>query len=124
MANRTQRALTLTAQGAATVNGTDLDNFGATGCHIIIDITAISGTSPTATFTLQGFDSASGKYYTIIASAALNAVATTILRVYPGLTAAANLVVSDVLPGAFRVICVVGGTTPSVTATVGVALIG
>lgn len=124
MSNRTLNALTLTAQGAATVNGSDLENIGSRGCHAVIDITAISGTNPTATFTLQGLDSVSGKYYTLLASTALAATGTTVLRVFPGATASANAAANDILPEHFRVICVVGGTGPSVTATVGVAMVG
>lgn len=124
MSNLSLNAMVLTAQGAATVNGSDLENIGASGCHVVIDITAITGTSPTATFTLEGKDDASLKYYTILASAALTATGTTVLRVFPGATVAANLVASDILPRDFRIKCVVGGTTPAVTATVGVSMVG
>lgn len=122
MANQNITALVLSA-AAASVNGADLDNIGARGAHVVIDITAITGTTPTATFTVEGKDAVSGKYYTIIASAALNATGTTVLRIYPGLTAAANLTAADVLPKTFRVIVAIAGTTPAVTATVGVSLI-
>jgi hypothetical protein len=115
--------LTLTAQGLGTVNGSDQSNAARRGLHLVVDITAISGTSPTLTVTVEGKDPVSGKYYTILASAALNAVATTVLKVYPGLTAAANTVANDVLPGAWRVKAVVGGTGPSVTATIAASVI-
>jgi hypothetical protein len=65
-------------------------------CHLIVDITAFSAGS--VTVTIQGRDPVSGKLYTILASAALAAVATTILRVGPALTAVANLAANDVLP--------------------------
>jgi hypothetical protein len=103
---------TLVGAGA---NGLDQINATGRGLVLVIDITAFAGTS--VTFTLQGKDPASGKYYTIIASAALAAVATTVLRVYPGLTAAANLVVSDVLPRTFRLIS--AGTFNNTTFTAG-----
>lgn len=124
MSSRTLSALKLTAQPAATVNGSDLENLGSRGAHVVIDITAISGTSPTATFTVEGLDPISGKYYTILASTALNATGTTVLRIFPGLTASANVTVNDLIPPAFRVKCVVAGTNPSVTGTVAVGLIG
>jgi hypothetical protein len=117
-----RNAMVLTA-AAASVNGSDQDSSNACGAIVVIDITAITGTSPTAVFTLQGKDVVSGKYYTILASASLTATGTTVLRVHHGLTAAANAVAVDVLPDAFRVICTIGGTTPAVTATVGVHLI-
>src|SRR5881227_2846761 len=56
--------------------------------HLIIDITAITATG-TITVTIYGVDPVSGKIYVILASAALGAVATTVLKVGPGLTAAA-----------------------------------
>lgn len=115
--------LTLAAQGLGTVNGADQTNYNGRGLKLIIDVTAISGTSPTVTVTIQGKDPTSGKYFTILASAALNAVATTVLTVYPGQTAAANVAANDILPRTFRVIAVVGGTGPSVTATVAASLI-
>jgi len=55
------------------------------------------------TFTIKGKDPLSGKYYTLLASAAIVAASTVVLRVYPGLTAVANLVASDVLPLDWRV---------------------
>lgn len=113
----------LSATGAGTVNGADQTNLSSRGLHLAIDITAITGTTPTLTVTIQGKDAVSGKYYTILASAALSATGTTILRVYPGLTAAANTVANDVLPRDWRVIYVVGGTTPAVTATISAALV-
>ena len=120
---RTVTALVLTA-ASATTNGADLDNpGGAMSAHVTLDITAISGTTPTATFTVQGKDEVSEKYYTILASSALNATGTTVLKIGPGLTASANAAANDIIPRCFRVICTITGTTPSVTATVGVALV-
>lgn len=104
----------------ATAGTTNIDqaNLNCRGLHLVIDITAISGTVPTLTVTIQGKDPISGKYYDILASAALNAVATTVLKVYPGLTASANVAVNDILPREWRCKIVAGGTTPNVTATI------
>lgn len=65
-------------------------------CHLVIDITGY--TPGSLTVTIQGVDPVSGKKYTILASAALAAAATTVLRVGPGLTAASNTVANDFLP--------------------------
>lgn len=115
-------ALTLTA-AAASVNGGDIGNTSASGCVAVIDVTAISGTSPSLTVTIEGKDSLSGKYYTILQSAALTAVGTTVLRIHPAMTAAANTVAADMMPDAFRVTAAIAGTTPSVTATVAAILV-
>ena len=114
-------AMVLAAR-TTSVSAADIDNTSGIGATVVIDITAITGTTPTATFTVEGKDEVSGKYYTILASAALSTVSTTVLRIYPGLTAAANLVASSVVPKTFRVSVAITGTTPAVTATVGVAL--
>lgn len=70
--------------------------------HFVIDVTAITAT-PSVTFTISGVDRVSGKVYTILASAAITAVGTTVLKVGPGLTAATNSVANDVLPQVIRI---------------------
>jgi hypothetical protein len=87
---------------AATLNTEDLCNDYFRGVELVIDMTAVPGVD-TVTFTIQAKDPTSGKYFTVLASAAIVATGTTVLRVYPGLTAAANAVVSDVLPRSWRV---------------------
>lgn len=87
---------------SASLNSADLKNYAGRGVTLTVDVTAVPGTD-TVTFTLQGKDPASGKYYTILASAAVSTTGTFQLRVYPGLTAAANLTASDVLPLDWRV---------------------
>lgn len=86
----------------SSVNGADQTNHNGRGITVVVDITALTGTS--ITFTIQGKDPTSGKYYTLLVSAALVGTGTTILRVGPGLTAAANTVANDQLPRTFRVI--------------------
>lgn len=75
---------------------------GSTYGVFVIDTTAI-GAAPSTTFTVSGVDRLSGKVYTIIASVAIVGVGTVVLRVGPGLTAAANLVVNDFLPPVIRI---------------------
>jgi hypothetical protein len=106
----------------ATNNSNDYDNtYNAVGAVVTIDATAITST-PSVVFKLQGKDTGSGKYYDIITSAAVTGVSTVVLRVYPGLTPAANLIVSDVLPKVWRVLAT-HGDADSITYTVGVSLI-
>ncbi len=117
--NQSNISLAALLAAAAGANGADQVNYNARGIKLVIDITALAGTGPTLTVTLQGKDPVSGKYYTILASAALAAVATTVLTVYPGLVAAANLSANDVLPRDWRIVTAIAGTTPAVTATIG-----
>lgn len=116
-------ALISHSAASAGVDGIDVDGAQHNGVLVYIDIDAISGTSPTLTVTIQGKSPVSGEYHTILASPALTATGLTILRVYPGLTAAANSIANDVLPSSWRVISAIGGTTPSVTATISATLV-
>ena len=122
-ANISTVALKMTGQ-TTTTNSGDLDSISGSVGVFVVDITAFTGTTPTAVFTVEGKDPASGKYYTILQSAPLVGVGTTILRVFLGGTPAANLIANDVVPRTFRVTCTIGGTTPALTATVGVILNG
>lgn len=110
------------AAAAAGVTSGDMNSTSFNGLLLFINITAITGTAPTLTVTIQG-RTPLGLYYTILASAALTATGLTVLRVYPGLTAAANLTVNDILPAGFRIVSSIGGTTPAVTGTISVVLV-
>jgi hypothetical protein len=124
MTNRQLGALITHTTASAGVTGGDQDGSQHKGILVFVRISAITGTSPTLTVTIEGKDATSGQYYTVLASAALNATGLTVLKVYPGLTASANVAVNDVLPPNWRVKTAIGGTGPSVTATVSAALIG
>jgi hypothetical protein len=86
------------------------------GLHLVVDVTAVTAT-PSVTVTVQGVDRLSGKVYTVLASAAITATGTTVLKVGAGLTAAANLVANDVVPPVFRV-TVAHGDADSITYTI------
>lgn len=114
----------ITASGNSnTFNGAAHRNNTARGLHLVVDVTAVSGTTPTLVVTIEGFDTISGKAYTLLASATINSTGTTVLKVYPGLTASANVVANDILPEFFRISWTVGGTTPSFTASIAASLI-
>jgi hypothetical protein len=104
MSRAQNREVTVFASAAYTAsqNSADLVNPFARGAVITINCTAIV-TAPSVVFTVVGRVSLAGVYYTILASAAITAAGTTNLRIYPGLTAAANVTVSDILPGLWRV---------------------
>jgi hypothetical protein len=101
----------------------DRSNLNCRGVHLVIDTTTMTGAGPTLTVTIQGKDPTSGKFYNILASAAIATATTTVLKVYPGLTAAANLVANDVLPREWRVVAVAGGTLTAIAATISANLI-
>ena len=109
---------TLTAAAAGTVNGPDMTCSGS-ALSVGVNITALTGTSPTLQVTISGKDAASGQYYTVLQSAVLAATGFTLLQIGAGLVAAANSVANAVMPSTFRISYTVGGTTPAVTATIG-----
>jgi hypothetical protein len=68
---------------------------------VVIDVTAV-GVTPSVVPLIEGVDVASGKSWTLLQGAALVAVGTTVLKIAPGLVAAANLVACDVVPERIR----------------------
>lgn len=80
----------------------DLTNSQHTGIHVIIDMTAVTATG-SVTATIQGYDAASDKYYTLLQAVAITGVSTVILRVHPDLAPSANLIADDFVPSKFRI---------------------
>ena len=122
MANQNLLAMNVVAS-TASVNGDDMTNLSGAGAVFLVNITTLTGTSPTLTFTIQGKHPVSGVTYTILTSAVFAATGANLLRVFPGLGAVANQAVNDILPRTFRVIAVTGGTVTNATYTVEVALV-
>jgi hypothetical protein len=119
--NENQNVLILaSAAYSATNTGADLTNLNCRGVVVTVDITTV-GTA-TWTIAIQGKDPVSGKYNTLLTSAALAANATTMLTLYPGLTAIANVTVSGVLPITWRIVATLGGSG-NITGSIGAVLI-
>jgi hypothetical protein len=114
--NQSFATLSAASSGSNTV---DLPNVNCSGLRLVIDITAISGA--TLTVTIKGKDQLSGKYYTILASAGKTGTGTTVLTVYPTITASANVIAQDCLPSTYQILWTVTGGT--VTATLGGCLL-
>lgn len=116
-----EQSVFASAARTATADSSDFTNPDARGLHLIIDVTSVTLT-PSVVFTISGKDPLSGKYYTLLTSAAITATGTTVLKLYPGLTAAANTVASDVLPRTWRVTAT-HGDTDSITFSVSANLL-
>jgi hypothetical protein len=116
-------ALTLTAAATSRSTGPLNVPAGSVGLHCIINIATITGTSPTLTVAIQGWDPVSSTWYPLISSAALNAAGQTVLRVLAGATPATNTVANDILPPQIQVVATIAGTTPAITATIGLNVI-
>lgn len=114
----------LVAAVIATYIGADQDNINARGVDVVVDVTAVGGLTPQVIVTIEGKDPRSGKYYPLLASAALVAAGTVVLTVYPGATVAANIAVSRQLPRTWRAKAVVsGGAGATITATVSASVV-
>lgn len=92
------------------------------GLHVIVDVTVNAGGLGSLTVSIYGKDPASGKKYLLLASAALTAVATTVLRVFAGATAAANLAANDLVPNDF-VVSVAHGAGGPIAYSIGAQLV-
>ncbi len=106
----------------ATVDSPDQANQEVRGLHVIIDVTSIT-TAPSVVPKIQGKDSLSGKYYDVLVGAAIVATGTTVLKVYPGIAASANVAASDILPAVWRV-RMEHANADSITYSVGATVIG
>lgn len=102
--------LTFANTGTGTVNSIDQTNISSRGIILVVDLTTVAG-GATCTVHIQGKDPVSLKYYDLLVSAALGAVATTILTVYPGCIASANVIANSPLPKTWRVQAVIGTAT-------------
>jgi hypothetical protein len=120
MAANTRKTILASAARTASVDTSDQVNAYHRGVRIHIDATALSAT-PSVVFTVQG-KSASGDYYTLLASAAVTATGDTFLYIYPGATAAANTIANLALPPVWRV-SAVAGDADSLTYSIGAELL-
>lgn len=90
------------------------------GCLVLIDVTAIAAT-PSVVPKIEGVMS-SGAVYVLLTGAAITATGQTALKVYPGITAAANVAVSDVTPQSIKV-TLTHGDADSITYSVDLVLL-
>ena len=109
--------LTLTAASANATSAT-ITNPNFRGVRVGINVTAISGTSPSLTVSIVGVDPVTGSTFTLLQSAAISATGYSTLLVYPGITATSNEKADDVLPFNWQITAAIGGASPSVTASI------
>lgn len=106
----------------ATQTSDDFSNHSARGVRVTLDITLNAGTAAAIIVTIRAKDPASGKYATLLASASKTAAGTTVLVVYPTITAAANTIAQDVLPQTWDITVTHADANP-ITYTVGYQLL-
>jgi hypothetical protein len=99
--NNTNGTAFVSAVRTATVSSADIYNNFGKGIHIILDVTAVAISD--IKMKIEGKDSVSGKYYTILESASVTTAVTNVYKVHPSLTASINLVANDFVPKIFRI---------------------
>ncbi len=114
--------LALIAAIAATTTQTGADQINSDGSavKVVFDMTAVGTGS--VTLTIQGKDLASGKYYTLLAGAAVITNVTNVYEVGPGCPATANVSANANLPRTWRVLLTANNANPT-TYTVGASVI-
>lgn len=105
------------ASRTATTNAPALQNTIWRGVTAVFDITATNGGSPSLVLSIQGKDSVSGKYFTLLTGAAQTTTGTSTLTLYPGITVVTNVAWNAPLPLNWRAV-VTAGTTDAVTYSV------
>lgn len=119
--NRDQRLLESQVRTATNSTTNQLNDF-MSGIHVVLDVTINAGTAASIVLKIQGFDVASGKYYDLLASAAVTAVGTTIYKVFPSAPVTTNVSANDILPYKWRVLVTHADANP-ITYSVGASLI-
>ena len=119
--NRTVTIRSSSALGA-TAGTTPVASHGARGIIIYMEITAVSGTSPTLDSKVQAYDALGDVWHDITGAvfAQKTGTGSDYLTIYPGIGETGNEAVSDVIPAFIRVYNTIGGSsTPTVTFTLG-----
>src|SRR5258708_10411599 len=107
------------ARTTTPVNSPYMQNIIFHGAHVVVNVTAF--TAGTYTAHVQGKDVLSGNYYDICVGTAIGSVSTNIIKVFPGITASANVACGDILPRVWRV-QLIGATGQSMTFSVSASL--
>lgn len=115
-----------TGAKVATGNGATLTNVGNKGVQVLVNMGAVTGTTPTAVLKLQGSVDGGTNWFDIPGATTASLTATGLygITVYPGIAANAGTTttgttatVSAVMPRTWRVVWTLGGTSPSFTIT-------
>lgn len=115
-----------TGAKVATGNGATQTNTTAKGAHIIINMGAVTGTTPTFIAKLQGSADNGTTWYDLPSANTASLVTTGVfgIMIYPGLSTVAGTTttgttaqIASTLPRSWRLVWTIGGTTPSFSIT-------
>jgi hypothetical protein len=114
-----EATLLASASRTTTQTSADLPTFNCRDLTVTLDMTVVGTGS--VTVSILGKDSASGKYRTLLAGAAVITNTTAVYKVGPEIAAAANLIAQDYLPPLIRIVVTANNANPA-TYSVGYAL--
>jgi hypothetical protein len=119
-ANEDPGALITAVAVTTSQNSGDQTNYNWRGVKVALNMTSVGTGS--VTLTIQGKDTVSGSYYTLLSGAAVVTNVLNVYEVYPGVTATANVSASTTVPRTFRVLVTANNANPT-TYTVGAMFI-
>jgi hypothetical protein len=109
------------AARTATPTAVEIDTQRCKGIRLYINVTAASAT-PSVVFDIKTVDPVSDTKTILLSSAAITGTGHTLMVVYPGATAAANVAVSNVVGSKVQIVAT-HADADSITYSVGYALI-
>lgn len=122
MSNILNQEVTLLPSASRTTTQTsaDLQNLAGQRIVVVLDMTTVGTGS--VTLAINGKDSASGKYYSLLTGAAVITNVTNRYIVSTGLTLSANAIAVDLLPPVFQIV-VTANNANAATYSVGYSLL-
>lgn len=124
-ARKQEFAILPSAARTVSANGPDLVAPSAERVIVWLNVTAVSGTTPTLDVAIQGKDPVSGAYVTLLSFAQATGTGAQVAALGAEADkATAPLASAFPVPRVLRVVTTIGGTTPNFTFSVGATLIG
>jgi hypothetical protein len=119
---RNNEDVTFLTSASRTTTQTQADqvNYNWRGIKVVLDMTVVGTGS--VTLTIQGKDAISGKYFTLLAGAAVVGNSTNIYTVFPGAPVTTNVSANDFVPRTFRLL-VTANNANAATYSVGYSLV-
>jgi hypothetical protein len=114
-----EATLLASASRTTTQTSADIPTYNARNLQVVIDMTVVGTGS--VTVTINGKDSASGKYLLLLSGAAVITNVTNRYKVGPDIAAVANVVAQDYLPRLIQIVVTANNANPA-TYSVGYAL--
>lgn len=109
--------------GTTTQTSTDQTNIGGRGAYIIVNVTTLTGTSPTLTPKIQGKGPVANQYVALLtATTAISTAGTYIYLIYPNVPAVTGSGITQdagfSLPKTWNIVMTTGGTVTNEVYTV------